>query len=362
MHGYIDSILIPLHLPNSLSSNQASTSKKGSGKQKEDTNTPPVGAGGTPYDVVANWTPEERDQVQRNVLMASRLGYSTILLTLPIPPSYNPSLLVFPTPLFPEMDPRTADKGKEGSVLQWWRLQLEGFGDEELKKSQGGAKGVYGFSNSTVPLLPPSLTILSLPALTPTTLSYISLTLSPPSAFSPSLLSVDPSLSPRLPFVLKRGLVHTLLRSGVKVELVMRGLVEQGEAGTRRRNWFNGAKEVVRAFGGENVVLSSLARREAEMRAPEDWVNLCQLVGMKPEQAKNAVTANPRAAILRGRSSHFLSSFSGFRFTRNFYIHIPSLPPSFSLLSNRFLKQRYEHSIQRNRSSLQSHSAKPTAL
>ncbi|GAA5920265.1 hypothetical protein JCM5296_004594, partial [Sporobolomyces johnsonii] len=63
-----------------------------------------------------------------------------------------------------------------------------------------------------------------------------------------------------------------------------------------------GAREVVRATGGKGVVISSGAVRAGEMRASEDLVNLCSLIGLLPSQAKDALTVNPQRAVMRGLS------------------------------------------------------------
>lgn len=73
------------------------------------------------------------------------VGYSTIVLTLPILPTTNPSNLIFPTPLFPEMDPRTA-KAESSSgplILQLWKIHVTDYGDEAVKNAS--QKGFYGF-------------------------------------------------------------------------------------------------------------------------------------------------------------------------------------------------------------------------
>lgn len=190
-------------------------------------------------------------------------------------------------------------------------------------------------ANSTAPLYPPHTTLLAVAPTSLTSFTHVALSLSPPSAFSPTLVTLDPSLSPRLPFPLKRGLISSLSRAGVAFELVLRGVTRldapgdaPGDAGRRRRNWIAGAREVVRATEGRGVVLSSGATRAGEMRAPEDLINLCaasfslsrptpscvltapdppnrscSLIGLPPSQAKDALTVNPQRAILRGRAS-----------------------------------------------------------
>lgn len=64
-------------------------------------------------------------------------------------------------------------------------------------------------------------------------------------------------------------------------EIVTTGILRQeeqgatpGAAGTRRRNWIAGAREIVRATGGKGVVISSGAVKAGEMRGSEDLINL----------------------------------------------------------------------------------------
>ena len=58
MHGYIDSFPVPMRLPASVVPAKAG---KGKGKEKES----------AVYDVVASWTAQERDDVERKVAMAA---------------------------------------------------------------------------------------------------------------------------------------------------------------------------------------------------------------------------------------------------------------------------------------------------
>ena len=135
------------------------------------------------YDVVGEWSQQERDTVQRKIqLAASRkqsnkvpstldhrltlpgrpaVGYSTVVLTLSILPTINPATLSFPTPLFPTIDPRTAPPGTPNMILQLWKIHVADYSEESIKSAS--VKGYYGFvrataSNSTFakpPLTPP---------------------------------------------------------------------------------------------------------------------------------------------------------------------------------------------------------------
>lgn len=64
MHGFIDSFPVPVHIRSPTASQPKSGKGKGKEKEKD-------GKDGEPYDVVANWTPEEKDEVQRKIAMAS---------------------------------------------------------------------------------------------------------------------------------------------------------------------------------------------------------------------------------------------------------------------------------------------------
>lgn len=136
-------------------------------------------------------------------------------------------------------------------------------------------------ANSTAHVYPAQTTLLSVSPTNLSSFSHVALSLSAPSPFAPTLITLDPSISPRLPFPLKRGLISSLSRAGVGFELLLRGVTrldlpgeQPGEAGKRRRNWIAGAREVVRATQGKGVVLSSGAVKPGEMRGTEDLINL----------------------------------------------------------------------------------------
>ncbi|SCZ95072.1 BZ3500_MvSof-1268-A1-R1_Chr11-3g03584 [Microbotryum saponariae] len=353
MHGYIDSILVPLHLGPSRVIEQATTSAstsssaKAKGKAKASHATKEQGRSSASdrakHDLVGSWTSAEAKDMRDKVELAatqpqtipSTVGYSTICLVISIPTTTDPSLLSFPTPLYPDLDPRTAQISSsstplvEDQILQLWRIHIRDYGDEQVKSVSH--RGQFGLasggppssvlqrtknltlllpalqSQSTSSLLPPSTTLLSIQPTTLTSFSHVSLSLSASSPYAPSLITLDPSLSPRLPFPLKRGLIHTLQRSGLKIEIVYRGITCADEAGasnyassTRRRNWISGAREIVRAMGGGGVVLSSWAKGKGEMRGVKDMINLCSLIGLDPTSAKEAISSHPQRVILKG--------------------------------------------------------------
>jgi hypothetical protein len=65
VHGYFDSVHVPLHLPSSAFTPLTSSSAKGKGK--ETAGAPPQDN----YNVVQHWTPQEKDDMRRKVEMAS---------------------------------------------------------------------------------------------------------------------------------------------------------------------------------------------------------------------------------------------------------------------------------------------------
>lgn len=137
------------------------------------------------------------------------VGYSTVLLTISITPTTNPSILVFPTPLIPEVDPRTAKPGTEGMILQLWKIEVIDYSEEAIKSS--GVKGFYGFVrlifSAPRALLSWSLTF---PLFSPTPLQLF---FQPQHQYSLSLRQPWPS-SPTSPSPLHRHpflLLHTYL-------------------------------------------------------------------------------------------------------------------------------------------------------
>jgi hypothetical protein len=72
MHGFIDSISIPLHLPASAykpsSAGSSSNSNNNKGKAKATTQD---ATNEGQYDVVANWNANDRQEVEKMVKMAS---------------------------------------------------------------------------------------------------------------------------------------------------------------------------------------------------------------------------------------------------------------------------------------------------
>ena len=123
-----------------------------------------------------------------------------------------------------------------------------------------------------------------------------------------------PVTLPRLPFYLKHTLIRTALKNGAVFEIDYAGAVGM-EA--ERRNWWGGAREVVRVTQGKGVLLSGGASQEKEIRAPRDAANLyvciisclsvssdsfrVTLLGVPQDLSHNTVTQTPKSLVLRAR-------------------------------------------------------------
>ncbi|SCZ95089.1 BZ3500_MvSof-1268-A1-R1_Chr11-3g03595 [Microbotryum saponariae] len=169
MHGYIDSILVPLHLGPSRVIEQATTSAstsssaKAKGKAKASHATKEQGRSSASdrakHDLVGSWTSAEAKDMRDKVELAatqpqtipSTVGYSTICLVISIPTTTDPSLLSFPTPLYPDLDPRTAQISSsstplvEDQILQLWRIHIRDYGDEQVKSVSH--RGQFGLAS-----------------------------------------------------------------------------------------------------------------------------------------------------------------------------------------------------------------------
>jgi ribonuclease P/MRP protein subunit RPP1 len=120
--------------------------------------------------------------------------------------------------------------------------------------------------------------ILALAPTTAATFSLACLTHAQPSPLTTHLIAL-PFGGPRLPFNLKHTLIRAALRAGAAFELPYAGALgegpssEGGGAGTRR-NWWAGARELLRVTKGRGVVVSGGVGADVNLRAPRDIANL----------------------------------------------------------------------------------------
>jgi ribonuclease P/MRP protein subunit RPP1 len=91
-------------------------------------------------------------------------------------------------------------------------------------------------------------------------------------------LSLD--ISQRLPFPLRHNLFTNLVARGVGIEVCYAAGIGDTAA---RRNIISNATGLIRATRGRGLLISSEARRTADLRGPFDVINLATFWGMKQE-------------------------------------------------------------------------------
>jgi ribonuclease P/MRP protein subunit RPP1 len=92
------------------------------------------------------------------------------------------------------------------------------------------------------------------------------------------ILSLD--ISQRLPFPPRHGLFTNLVSRGVAIEICYSAGLGDTAA---RRNIISNATGLIRATRGRGVLVSSEARRAADVRGPFDVINLATFWGLKQE-------------------------------------------------------------------------------
>ncbi len=92
------------------------------------------------------------------------------------------------------------------------------------------------------------------------------------------ILSLD--ISQRLPFPLRHNLFTNLVARGVAIEICYATGIGDTAA---RRNIISNATGLIRGTRGRGLLISSEARRTADLRGPFDVINLATFWGMKQE-------------------------------------------------------------------------------
>ena len=92
------------------------------------------------------------------------------------------------------------------------------------------------------------------------------------------ILSLD--ISQRLPFPLRHNLFTNLVSRGVGIEICYATGIGDTAA---RRNIISNATGLIRGTRGRGLLISSEARRTADLRGPFDIINLATFWGMKQE-------------------------------------------------------------------------------
>ncbi|KPP76649.1 hypothetical protein Z043_103988 [Scleropages formosus] len=101
------------------------------------------------------------------------------------------------------------------------------------------------------------------------------------------------------PFHFKRPPVFGAIERGVFFEISYAAAIKDS---TMRRYTISNAISLMETCKGKNVIVSSGAEKPLELRGPYDIANLGLLFGLSEGDAKAAVSANCRAALLHGET------------------------------------------------------------
>jgi len=101
----------------------------------------------------------------------------------------------------------------------------------------------------------------------------------------------------KLPFYLKKPPINVAIERGIHFEYSYGQALRDASS---RRYLFSNILAFLRLTKGRNIILSSGATKEMEMRAPWDVINLAILCGIEGATSKASVSAHTRAVLLHG--------------------------------------------------------------
>ncbi|PWZ03647.1 PHP domain-like protein [Testicularia cyperi] len=221
-----------------------------------------------------------------------------------------------PRPLFPQLDPRTnADSKKKNAprsshtnVTQLSRLTV-------VLDEQSMAKSGNGIVTNNATALQ-SYDLLAVRPTTEAAFQHACLTLSDLKPFSIDIISLDFCSQSRLPFLLKRTTVNAAIENGVQFEICYGPAVGCKSDGLNgdpsssssndplraRRNLISGVRDLLRITNGKGVFFSSGALEALALRGPHDVINLAAVFGLNPAAARDAISHNCRALLVRAQT------------------------------------------------------------
>lgn len=183
----------------------------------------------------------------------SKVGYTTVALNYTIEGKIDPATHINPLLAVPSRN--------DLIILRRLTIVLD-------ESSERG----FGLSTQHATQLS-SYDIIALRPTTANTFSLACLTHTQPSPTTAHVISIDAtSAGPQLPFRLKPSLVRTAVRNGGVFEISYSGALASDDS--TRRNWWAGAREIVRATKGKGLLLTGGGQGIAELRAPLDAINL----------------------------------------------------------------------------------------
>ncbi|PFH45655.1 hypothetical protein AMATHDRAFT_77964 [Amanita thiersii Skay4041] len=201
------------------------------------------------------------------------------------------------------LNPLLTQLKKRPGILYLKRLNI--VLDEDSEKGFGLINANVNFCNG--------YDLLSLTPTTQATFSLACLTHTQPSQLTTHIISLPLTL-PRLNFYLKHTLIRTALRNGAVFEIDYVGSIGgefasilhdtgYAELGPgAKRNWWASARELVRVTKSRNIIVSSGAVKDADLRAAKDVANLITLLGMTQDAAHNTLTKTPKGVTLRAQT------------------------------------------------------------
>ncbi|KAF8586056.1 PHP domain-like protein [Ramaria rubella] len=267
---------VPLPTP-ALIPQTTQSSKKG--KQKQQTN---VSAGTTDNGPPLFFSPAQITAIEARIDILIHLGYTVLALAQTVQTKVDPRTHVdWLHGLVPKL------KRRRGiAILKRLTVLL----DEDSEKGNG--------VNPQSATLLSNYDIISLQPTSQASFSQACLTHSIPSPHTAHVISVPVTL-PRLPFHLKHTLIRAALKNGAVFEIDYAGAVG---VEADRRNWWGGARELVRVTKGKGVLLSGGVSEDREIRAPKDAANLVTLLGIPQNLSHDSVTQTPKSVVLRAQS------------------------------------------------------------
>jgi ribonuclease P/MRP protein subunit RPP1 len=107
------------------------------------------------------------------------------------------------------------------------------------------------------------------------------------------IIMIDPSSRLRV----KQSTINQALRRGITFEISYGPLIRSNES---RKQILMNAAELMRKTKGKQTIVTSDLQSVMDMRNPLDIINLCTLLQMNPEIARNAIFENSRYCVLKG--------------------------------------------------------------
>ncbi|TFK47451.1 PHP domain-like protein [Heliocybe sulcata] len=231
--------------------------------------------------VAVTYSSAQITAIEHRIDLLVHLGYSVLAFNQTVQRKIDPKTFVN------VLDPLLAQLRKRTDVVYLKRLTI--VLDDESEKG-------FGLTNNHQPLVAP-YDLLSLAPTTHGSFSLACLTHTLPSPLTTHIISLPLTL-PRLPFHLKHTTVRTALKNGAVFEINYAGAME----GEGKRNWWAGARELVRVTKGKGVLVSGSVNNEWDLRAPRDVANLITLLGLPQDVAHHAATTIPKSLVVRAQT------------------------------------------------------------